>query len=106
MTPPAKVATNTELREGAAAIEQELRPAANVVEALHRVMRDLPAIGKDQQASAQQGGYSYRGIEQITQHTQRLFAAHGVVFTPHVQSWEVRDLIDGGSVARARPAGP
>ena len=40
--------------------------AGNVVEALARVMRDLPAIGKGGRASAQQGGYAYRGIEQIT----------------------------------------
>lgn len=67
--------------------------AANVIEALGRVMRDLPGIGKDQQASAQQGGYAYRGIEAITAEAQGLFARHGVVFTPHVLSYEVRDLV-------------
>lgn len=71
-------------------------PAGNVVEALRRVMRDLPAIGKDQTASAQQGGYAYRGIEQITKHAQPLFAKHGVVLVPHVLSWEVRDLTVNG----------
>lgn len=70
--------------------------AANVIEALCRVARDLPAIGRDQQASAQQGGYAYRGIEQITKHVQSLFAEHGVVFTPHVRSYEVRDLVING----------
>lgn len=75
--------------------EQEL-PASNVVTALSRVMRDLPGIGKDSQASQQQGGYSYRGIEQITVHTQGLFARHGVVFVPHVRSYEVRDLVVNG----------
>lgn len=66
--------------------------AANVIEALTRVMRDLPAIGKDSQASAQQGGYAYRGIEAITAAAQGLFSKHGVVFTPHVLSYEVREL--------------
>jgi hypothetical protein len=66
--------------------------AANVVEALSRVMRDLPAIGKDGRADPKQGGYAYRGIEQITVHTQALFAKHGVVFVPHVRSYEVREI--------------
>lgn len=70
--------------------------AGNVIEALCRVARDLPAIGRDQTASAQQGGYAYRGIEQITKHVQSLFAEHGVVFTPHVRSYEVRDLVING----------
>lgn len=69
------------------------RAADNVIQALTRVIRDLPAIGKEQQASSQQGGYSYRGIEQITGHTQRLFAEHGIVFTPRVVHYETRDLL-------------
>lgn len=92
MSPSQKPASAHELREGAEAIVAETMPARNVVEALRRVMRDLPAIGKDNTASPQQGGYAYRGIEQITQHTQRLFALHGVVFVPRVVSYEVRDL--------------
>lgn len=68
------------------------KPAANVVEALSRVMGELPAIGKDSKADPKQGGYAYRGIEAITTHTQSLFAKHGIVFTPHVLSYEVRDI--------------
>jgi hypothetical protein len=71
------------------------RPS-NVIEALTCVMADLPAIGKDGQAAQQQGGYAYRGIEQITAHTQGLFAKYGVVFTPHVVSYEVRELTVNG----------
>lgn len=67
--------------------------APNVIVALLRVMRDLPGIGRDQTASAQQGGYPYRGIEQITHHTQGLFARHGVVFSPRCVSYEIRDLL-------------
>lgn len=68
----------------------------SVHEALARVMAELPAIGKDQQASAQQGGYAYRGIEQITKHAQGLFARHGVVIVPNVQSVEVREITVNG----------
>lgn len=68
----------------------------SVHEALARVMAELPAIGKDQQASAQQGGYAYRGIEQITKHAQGLFAKHGVVIVPNVQSVEVREITVNG----------
>jgi len=94
MTRPATV---SELHEKAEAIADAAPMvegyAPNVIIALLRVMRDLPGIGRDQTASAQQGGYPYRGIEQITVHTQGLFARHGVVFTPHTISYEVRDLI-------------
>lgn len=75
--------------------ETEAR-ATNVIEALTRVMRDLPGIGKGGKADPKQGGYAYRGIEQITPHTQELFARHGVVFTPHVRSFEIRDIVVAG----------
>lgn len=69
------------------------KPAANVVEALCRVMAELPAIGKDGRADPKQGGYAYRGIEQITREAQPLFAKHGVLFgIPRVVSYEVRDI--------------
>lgn len=70
--------------------------ATNVVEALCRVMRDLPSIEKGGTAAPQQGGYAYRGIEQITPHTQELFSRHGVLFTPRVVSFELRELMVGG----------
>lgn len=100
MSPAAKPATDRELRDGAEAIADATPPvdlpAPHVIEALRRVMRDLPGIGKDQTASAQQGGYAYRGIEQITQHTQPLFARHGIVFVPRVVSYEIRDIVVNG----------
>lgn len=61
--------------------------------ALSAVMSELPAIGKDQSASQAQGGYAYRGIEQITRHVQGLFAKHGVVVIPAVQSIDVTNLL-------------
>ena len=55
-------------------------------------MGDLPAIGKDGKADPKQGGYAYRGIEQITREAQRLFARYGVVFVPRVTGHEIKDI--------------
>jgi hypothetical protein len=62
-------------------------PATNVIEALRRVIRDLPAIGKDGTGPSTQGGYKYRGIEQITRHVGPLFARHGLVMAPNAIVW-------------------
>lgn len=64
----------------------------NVQTAIASVMSELPAIGRDQQASPQQGGYAYRGIEQITRHVQSLFAKYGIVVVPRVRSIETAHL--------------
>lgn len=63
-----------------------------VVECIANVIGELPAIGRDGRASQQQGGYAYRGIEQITAAAAPLFAKHGVVFVPQVLSCEFREL--------------
>lgn len=63
--------------------------APNVIDALVRVMSDLPGIAKGMDSSQ---GYRYRGIEQITVEAQPLFALHGVVFVPSVESYEIRDI--------------
>lgn len=73
-------------------IDAPERAAENVIEAITRVIRDLPGISKTGMASAQQGGYAYRGIEQITQAAAPLFAKHGIVFVPQVKNVEVREL--------------
>jgi len=64
----------------------------NVIEALSRVMDELPAIGKGGKADPKQGGYAYRGIEQITREAQRLFAKYGVVFVPRVLGHKIVDI--------------
>lgn len=64
----------------------------SVTEALARVMAELPAIGKNSTAAAQQGGYAYRGIEAITSEAQSLFAKYGIVFVPWVKSHEIKDI--------------
>lgn len=67
-------------------------PPKSVQQALAAVMKQLPAIGRDQQAAQGQGGYSYRGIESITKHVQPLLAQQGVLIIPQVQSMEVKDI--------------
>lgn len=67
-----------------------------VTEALSRVMAELPSIGKDERADPRQGGYAYRGIEQITRAVQPLFARYGIVLVPHVQAHEVAGVDVGG----------
>ena len=71
----------------------ELTKAGNVIEALNRIMAELPGIGKDEKADPRQGGYAYRGIESITRAVQPLLARHGVVIVPRVQSHEVVDIM-------------
>jgi hypothetical protein len=70
-------------------------PAPNVIVALTRVMRDLPGIGKGMNAAPDQGGYAYRGIEQITGHAQTLFARHGIVMVPRVTRWDRSEVLVG-----------
>lgn len=68
-------------------------PARNVLEALQRVTRDLPAIGKGETSEQ---GYKYRGIEAITAHAGTLFGRHGVTFVPEVVEREVEALTING----------
>lgn len=63
--------------------------AANVIEALARVIADMPGIGKTDDSSQ---GYKYRGIEAITREAQELLGKHGVVFVPRVVRRDVKDL--------------
>ncbi len=69
-----------------------IAPPRSVIQAVARVMGALPAIGKDGKADPSQGGYRYRGIEQITASAQRLLAEHGVIFVPRVVNAEIVDL--------------
>lgn len=87
----------TEKAKGIAEATPDLTVVADqmprtVTEAIARVMAELPAIGKDGRAAAQQGGYAYRGIEAITAEAQGLFGKYGVVFVPRVVSHEIKDI--------------
>jgi len=60
----------------------------NVIEALARVTKELPSIGKDKQfgEDGSRTTYKYRGIEQITSEASVLFGRYGIVFAPKVLS--------------------
>lgn len=53
-------------------------PAYNVIDAISRVKRDLPGIGKTRDPGSDIK-YAFRGIEALTAHLQGLTAHHGVV---------------------------
>jgi hypothetical protein len=57
--------------------------------AITAVIAEMPAIGKEGRGPSDQGGYAYRGIEQITREVQPLLAKHGLVFVPkaRLESW-------------------
>lgn len=65
------------------------RPA-NVIQALARVMAELPGIAKGETSEQ---GYQYRGIESITREAQQLLGRYCVVFVPRVVSRVVKDLV-------------
>lgn len=69
---------------------------ANVIQAIARVMEEMPPVGKDGTASAAQGGYSFRSIEAITAAAQHLMGRYGVVFVPRVIQRETIQLQVGG----------
>lgn len=60
-----------------------------ITERLCLVMKDLPAIGKEQQFDGGGARYKYRGIEDIMPHVKHLFAEHGVVATPFVEDCQI-----------------
>lgn len=68
--------------------------AANVVEAVARVMRDMPAVDKGGKNKDQ--GYSFRGIEQVTAALQPLLGRHGVVVVPTETDWDLVDVTING----------
>ena len=54
----------------------------SVQAAIAAIIRDMPAIGKDDKAPGNMGGFSYRGIEAMTRSIQPLLGQHGVVIIP------------------------
>lgn len=68
-----------------------------VIQAISRVMADLPGIGKSEKAPEKAGGYNYRGIEAITRELQPVLARHGVVIHPVVDLLTVTDQVPGMS---------
>ena len=68
-------------------------PPTNVIQAIARVMAELPAIGKNSKADPKMGGYAFRGIEAITAEAQKLQAKYCVVFVPRVTECEIKDIL-------------
>jgi hypothetical protein len=67
-------------------------PAPNVIQALANVRLDLKGIGKDHKADPKQGGYAYRGIEDITAALGPLLGKHCVVFLPRVIEHHTKEI--------------
>lgn len=61
----------------------------NVIEALARVMEEMPAVGRNQRSEQ---GYNFRGIEDVTAAAQKLMGRYCVVFTPRVLSRKTVNL--------------
>jgi hypothetical protein len=76
--PPAEAWSVSAVRPGPAG-------TVDVVAAVAAAMAELPAIGKDQSASREMGGYAYRGIEAITGNLQALLAKHRVLTVPNAE---------------------
>ncbi len=73
------------------------QPATNVIQALARVIRDLPGIAKGERMQSNSGSYNFRGIEAVTRELAPLLAKHGVVFVPSgVVRWERDEITLGG----------
>ncbi len=66
---------------------------ANVIQALARVMEELPGIGRNERS---QQGYNYRGIEAITREASSLLGRYGVVFVPKVLERKTIELTVNG----------
>jgi hypothetical protein len=66
--------------------------APNVIQALANVRLDLKGIGKDHKADPKQGGYSYRGIEDITAAIGPLLGKHCVLFAPRVTKQVTKEI--------------
>ena len=61
----------------------------SVQAAIAAIIRDMPAIGKDDKAPGNMGGFSYRGIEAMTRSIQPLLGQHGVVIIPQAGGLDV-----------------
>lgn len=68
----------------------------NVTEAIACIMGELGGISKGHRAAAQQGGYPYRGIEDITIRLQGLLSKYGVVAYPRGRITEIREIVVNG----------
>ena len=71
---------------------------ADIYSKIGMVMRDLPAIGKEQKNTQQ--GWMFRGIDMIMNYVEPLFVKHGVFMVPQVMDSvrEERQTRSGGNM--------
>lgn len=71
---------------------------ADIYNKIGMVMRDLPAIGKEQKNTQQ--GWMFRGIDMIMNYVEPLFVKHGVFMVPQVMDSvrEERQTRSGGNM--------
>lgn len=71
---------------------------ADIYSRIGLVMRDLPAIGKEQKNTQQ--GWMFRGIDMIMNYVEPLFVKHGVFMVPQVLDSirEERQTLKGGTL--------
>lgn len=71
---------------------------ADIYSKIGMVMRDLPAIGKEQKNTQQ--GWMFRGIDMIMNYVEPLFVKHGVFMVPQVLDSvrEERQTLKGGTL--------
>lgn len=66
----------------------------DVASAVAAVMGEMSPIKKGERYQSKSGaGYSYRGIEQVTAALQPLLSKHGLVFYPHAELVETREIL-------------
>nr|WP_321298383.1 ERF family protein [uncultured Sphaerochaeta sp.] len=72
--------------------------SSNIYQAMAEVMKDVEAIGKDQQNKQQ--GFKFRGIDDVYNAVHPIFAKHGVFTVPTVLSerTEERQTRSGGNL--------
>ena len=72
--------------------------SSNIYQAMAEVMKDVEAIGKDQQNKSQ--GFKFRGIDDVYNAVHPIFAKHGVFTVPTVldERTEERSTRSGGNL--------
>lgn len=75
--------------------DQIVTPPSTVFEALAAVMRDVQGVGKNDQNRAPGGGYSFRGIDAVTNAVGPALRKHRVIVVPEVLTVE-RSTIEVG----------
>lgn len=68
----------------------------NVYQAINAIMEDLEPISKDKRASygSGNGGYAYRGVDDVMNALQPLMKKHGLFVVPHVISQEREERVE------------